>query len=183
MRKSLLDITEDVLALDDMLDECEGDVTGKAEAIVAAYMQENDKSLEEKVEGYCLIIAEREARASARKAEAARIMKLVKADEGTVGFLRTRLFEAMQALDIVKIECATHKVSIAKNGGKRAVEVLNEDALRTTPFTRDLFDQTWTLNKDRLRAALLDENQSATRKAGIHSCARFKPQGSHLKIK
>jgi len=120
--KTLFDITADIAALDDLIDDLEGDVTGQEDA-VAAFLAENDVALTEKVEGYARLIREHEARAAALKEEAERITALRKTSENRAKWLKARLVEAFDGLDIKKLQTATHVVSVANNGGKIPVEV------------------------------------------------------------
>lgn len=176
-KQSLFNITEEILTLDEMLDDVDGDVSDGAEAIVAAFLAETDTALEAKVEGYCQLIGQKKATAKARKAEADRITALAKADVARASFLTARLKEAFETLGISKLETATHRVSIAKNGGLLAMEY-DEAFLRANPGSAYLFEAVDPkLNVAALREAVELEPDIF---AGI---ASFKPRGSSLRIK
>ena len=128
--QTLLDIADDVVTLDDLLDEHEGDITGQEDA-VAAFLFENDRALNEKVDGYAGLIKELEARAAARKAEADRIKELAKLDENRAKWLKERLLYAFDEMAITRVETPRFRVSTAKNGGKIPV-VLDETATVAT---------------------------------------------------
>lgn len=117
MKKTLIDIAEDVIALDDLLDELEGDVSGQ-DAAVAAFLEENDRALSTKVDGYAGLISELEHRAAVRKAEAKRIADLAKAEENRARYLKQRLLHALDAMGIGRVDTDRYRVSTANNGGK-----------------------------------------------------------------
>ena len=66
MSRTLLEITEDLQAVDDLLTEAGGDITG-VEATVDAWMTELDQDLKGKVDNYSALITVMNARAEVRK--------------------------------------------------------------------------------------------------------------------
>ena len=169
---SLFEIAEDALALSDLVDELDGDITGQEEA-VAAFFAEGEDAIAKKVEGYCQLIDDATAKAKARKEQSARIAALAKTDENKAKFLKARLKEAFELLQITKLETATHKLSIAKNGGKLSVIVDDESAvLEQYGSCVVILDGE---AKDNLRADLAD---------GVEvKGARFGERGTSLRIK
>ena len=149
MKRTLLDIADDFAALDDLLDELDGDISGQ-EAAVAALFAESGAALDEKVDGYVRLIREYDARVALRKEEAKRIAALAKTDEGRAKWLKERLLFALDAMGIDKLETATHRVSVAKNGGKAPLIIDDADALGEFFF----IEEVRRLDKDALRAAL-----------------------------
>lgn len=127
MNRTLHEITEDILALDDLLAECEGDV-GSEEAAdwIAQWMVENEQSLETKLDNYCALITEYEARADARKAEADRMAAKAKTDRDKAKWLRDRMLEHLHLLNTPKVECPRFTVAIQKNGGLQPVEITGD---------------------------------------------------------
>lgn len=73
MKKTLFEISEELLGLDALLDDAEGDDEGQ-QAILEGYLGTLEQDLEQKLDNYCALIAELEARAAARKTEADRMI-------------------------------------------------------------------------------------------------------------
>jgi len=169
-KRTLLDIAEDIVALDDLLDECDGDVTGQ-EAAVAAFLDENDRALEEKVDGYVALIREHNARADVLKQEEKRVQALRKTSENRARFLKDRLLFAFQELDIKRLDTARARVSVAQNGGKVPLVVDDADAAMDAGFvvvSRDV-------DKEAIRATLQD--------GGVVPGAKLGERGVSLRIK
>jgi hypothetical protein len=148
---TLLDIIDDARALEELLDELEGNVTGQENA-VQAFLDETGDALTAKVDAYAGLIRQIEAFAATRKAEAKRMAELAKSDENRVKWLKERLLLAMDVMGETRIDGDRHRVSIAKNGGKVPVVVPDDvnalpDAFVRTVVRRDA-------DKDAIREAL-----------------------------
>lgn len=123
-RRTLFELTGDALALHDLLTETGGDITEPSVAqAIDAWMKELDKGLHTKVDGYCILVRELEARAEARKAEAERLAKRAQVDENAARALKERLKVAFQMIGVEKIETDNFNVRVQKNGGKAPLEV------------------------------------------------------------
>lgn len=151
MTKTLLDIIDDVRALEDLLDDVDGDISGAEEA-VAAFLAENDADLATKVDNYAALIVECEARAALRKSEAKRMADLAKTDEARARWLKQRLQEALDAIGETRVDGPRYRVTVQANGGKAPVCVPDDvDALPAafvrTKVVRDA-------DKDAIRKAL-----------------------------
>ena len=116
MSRTLLDITEDLQALDDLLSEAGGDITG-VEGTVDAWLAELEQDLKGKVDNYAALITAMNARAEVRKAEADRLYQRAKTDANNARFLRDRLKLALEDRGISKLETARYKVGVSKAGG------------------------------------------------------------------
>lgn len=120
-------ITEDLLALDQLLDEIEGDLSDPAaEAAVAEWMNELEKNLKTKADGYAALITELEARVRLRREESQRLSVRAKADERKVDWLRGRLLLAMRRTNTPLINTSRYRISVAQNGGVSPLILLAE---------------------------------------------------------
>lgn len=152
MTQSLMSISQDMTALDDLIAECGGDVSDPrvAEA-VDTWMAELQGNMSAKVDSYAALITEMERRAEVRLAESARLAARAKVDENAAKFLQMRLKTAMDFHGIKKIETDRFTVSVVNNGGKIPVVVNNPHAvpLHLTKTTTVI-----SPNKDAIREAL-----------------------------
>ncbi len=129
-RRTLLDITADLQALDDLLMDLGGDVTDpQVEAAVNEWMATLGEDLETKVDNYAALIREKELRAEAREKETHRLMQLAVRDHGSAKWLRSRLLQAFGALGIKKLKTARFNVSVVANGGPVALQIPDEAAV------------------------------------------------------
>jgi len=174
MSQSLLTISDDLDALDDLLAEVGGDITNPDVcAAVDAWFAEIDTAFNSKVDGYAALIQTMEARAEIRRAEAARLTNRAKSDEGSAEFLRARLKAVLEQRGTKKMETARFRVSIAANGGKQAIEVTlpTESLPAWAVRTKVVIDP----DKDAIRAKL-EAGESL-------EFATLLPRGSRLSIK
>jgi len=152
MSQTLLDIAADMAALDELLAESGGEITPDTEATLDAFFAETEANLSEKVDAYCRLISEMEARAEVRKAEAKRLADRARVDENAADALRERLRFVWEARKLGKVQTARYTVSLAKVGGKQkldlrvGVEDLPSWAVKTETVT--------TANTDAIRAKL-----------------------------
>lgn len=119
-RLSLYEITGELSALDELLEETEGEVTPEIEA----WMEEFGPMLMRKVDSIGRYCANLTAAAEACKAEETRLAKRRKSQESKVASLKRLLEVAMQRLGESRLEGSTFAAVRQKNGGKRALEVL-----------------------------------------------------------
>ncbi|MHC4891659.1 MAG: siphovirus Gp157 family protein [Planctomycetota bacterium] len=124
---TLLKISDDMKALDDLLTESGGDVTDPAiEATIAIWMDEMDTDLNNKVDGYAALVSELNLRSKARAEEAERLRKRSKLDADNAKFLKERLKAVMEMRGIKKIETDRYRVTVANNGGKLPMTVMDD---------------------------------------------------------
>jgi hypothetical protein len=120
---TIYQIADDMAALDALLAETGGEITPEAEAAFNAFEAELTNNLNGKTDAYCALIAEIDARAAARKAEAKRLADRAKADERTADALRERLRFVWEQRKLGKVETERFTVSLAKNGGKAPLDI------------------------------------------------------------
>lgn len=173
--RTLFEIADDVLAVNDLLERIFGDVTDpEAEAELDRFIEELKTDKTRKVDNYCALIRELASTAEARKAEAARLARLASVDEMKVERLKARLKWFMETTNDPKIETPRFKVRLQKNGGKPplvltvAVEALPERFRETVT--------TFKMREDELRAALAASEPDALEIASIGE------PGKHIRI-
>lgn len=116
--RSLFKITDDLLALAALLTETDGDITdADAEAAITAWFAELGSERDTKIDHYCALIRELEARHDARTQEARRLLALAKTDAATAQRLRTRLFAFFKLHDITRLTTQRFQLGIVHNGG------------------------------------------------------------------
>jgi len=172
MARSLLDISDDMLALDDVLDERGGDVTG-CEQIVDAWFSELGAERERKLDGYAAFIRELEARATARMKEAERLIARHDVDMRKADFLRARLKAFFEVHKLTKVECERATISLVNNGGK--APLLIDERAPVPPEFQRCIPERWEPNKDAIRAALESGNSL--------TFARLGERGKQLRIR
>ena len=117
---TLFQIADEISALHDLLTECGGELPdAEAEAAITEWLTETDIALEKKVDGYCGLVREFEARSEAREIEAKRLMALAGSDNNQAKRLRARLKAFFEISGIKKLETPRFRVSIQANGGSQ----------------------------------------------------------------
>jgi len=113
---NLFELGAAATALQDLL--LESDLTPEQEAEALALYLNVSVDLEKKVDGYAALIAEFEARADRREAEAKRLAALVGADVARAGRMKDALKVFMQVNGYKRFETDRYRVSLVNNGGK-----------------------------------------------------------------
>ena len=168
MNRTLFEITDDMRALDDLITEAGGDITDEAvEEAFNAFWDENSKNLDEKVEAYCWLIREQEARSTARKQEAERMNRRAQIDSNSARSLKQRLVAALQNADIKRLETENFKVWWQANGGKAPL-ILDED---NVPEDYVKFREIREPNKDLIRQKLADGVELSFAQLGERGCS------------
>jgi hypothetical protein len=138
---NLLEIKEDMRALDQLLDEQDGDVTGM-EQIIDKWAADLENSLEEKVDNYAALITEKMKMYAVRQGEAERLTRLALTDKNRADWLKARLKYMLDEMCIKKLETTRYRISVAGNGGKQKLDIfvpddeLPEEYLQTIPSVR-----------------------------------------------
>lgn len=149
---TIYEISEDMAALDALLAETGGEITPEAEAAFNAFEAELAANLTTKVDAYCALIAEIDARAAARKAEAKRLADRAKTDERAADALRERLRFVWETRKLGKVETARFTVSLAKNGGKQPLDI--RCGVEDLPAWAVKRETVVSVDKDAIRARL-----------------------------
>lgn len=126
-KRTLMELTADMQALDDLLCEVGGDITDPtASTAIEQWFSELDNGLQEKVDAYCSLIAEYEARAKVRQEEAERLANRARVDTEAARWLRQRMLLALGTRGMRKLETARFTVSVVRNGGKQPIDMHGE---------------------------------------------------------
>jgi len=171
---SLLDITEDMAALDALLTENGGDISDPAVMdAIDRWFAENEANLRAKADGYAAFIQEQKLLAETRKAEADRMAAKAKRNQATAEFMAGRLKATMEQLGMAKIETARFTIAVQGNGGKQPVDVFGaiDQLPEWAKRTRTIIEP----DKDKIRERL---------EAGeTLEFAVLQPRGTRLAIK
>lgn len=125
--RTLFEISEDLHFLDDFLSDAEGDVSDETlEAEIDKWLADLGDERDTKIDNYCALVKEFEARAEARGQEVARMNALAQVDVNAAARLKDRLHQFLKAHDIQKIETRRFKLARQNNGGKLPV-ILSQD--------------------------------------------------------
>ncbi len=174
--RSLFDISDDLLALGDLFAEVGGEISeDEAGDALERWFDEIGTERDIKIDNYCALINELDARAKARQEEANRINQLASVDIHSVKRLKARLKAFFEVQGLTKVETSRFKISVAKNGGIQPM--LIPDAWEKDPplapeqFHRRIIQ----LDRDAIRTAI---------EAGetVEGCSLVE-RGTHLRIK
>jgi hypothetical protein len=159
-----------------LLTECGGELAdAEAEAAIDEWLAETEGDLFKKVDSYCGLIREFEARSEAREIEAKRMMALASADGNQAKRLKDRLKAFFEVYGIKKLETPRFRVSIQANGGVLPLIIPSDwdDDPANAPeaFQR----RTIVLDRDAIREAIRNDEET-------HG-ACLGERGNHLRIR
>ena len=124
---TLYEISEDLRALHELLEETGGDISDPADQdVIDKYLAEGEKALDQKVEAYCRLIREFEAQGDARKLEADRIRRRSQSADRAAKNLKERLLFFMQEQKMTRLETPNFDISVQKSGGVLPIEFVGE---------------------------------------------------------
>jgi hypothetical protein len=153
MTRTLFAISDDMLALDELLDEMGGDVSDEeTEAAINNWFENLGEERDKKLDNYAAFIRELEARIEARKSEAQRLAALVITDTNRMLALKRRLKWFFEYHDLSPIQTARFRLSLAGNGGKAPL-ILDPD-LTPDSLPEEYRKVSVTPDTDKIRAAL-----------------------------
>lgn len=154
-KRTLFQISDDLLALEDLLSEVGGDVTDEqAEEAIMNWFAELGDDRDEKLDGYVTLIAEFEARAEMRKREAQRIAARARVDESSVDRLKERLKVFFQVMGLKTVETDLHRITLANNGGKLPLVLQGAYETDATLLPDEFQKKIVTPDKDLIRKKL-----------------------------
>ncbi len=154
MSQTLFNIGDDLIALEKLIDECDGDISDpQVEEAVTAWFAEIGGSQSAKVDGYINLIKRWDMQAAAAKSELEQYRKIAQVRENRIMRLKQRLKEHMEHTHQQKIETVSGRtVAIQNNGGLIPMEIdpdVNPQAI-PEKFRRIVVE----LNTTAVRAAL-----------------------------
>lgn len=171
---TLYELSQDLLALEALLTETGGEITDD-DAALEVWFDELGEQRDAKIDGYCALIREFEARAEARELEAKRLMALAGSDTNNAKRLKARLKGFFEAQGIKKLETARFRLSVQANGGALPVIVPEgwekEPASAPEAFQRRVIQ----LDKEAIREAIRNDDETHGASLG--------ERGNHLRIR
>lgn len=188
MSRSLFQISDDLLALDDLLSEVGGEITeDEAGAALEKFFDELGEERDAKLDNYGALIRQYEAKAEARQAEAQRLQRLAATDANNAKRLKTRLLAFFELHGIKKLETLRFKFSVQANGGKAPLVVPEQWEREPASAPEQFHHHVIQLDKEAIRAALEavfdgDSAQVEAEKLMDAGCS-IAPRGAHLRIK
>ncbi len=126
--RTLFTIGDDLEKLNELLDDCGDDY--QQQEFISHWLEQTGAERDKKLDGYCALITEMQARAEVRKAEAKRLAELAASDEGRARLLKDRLKTFFEQHDIKTVQTPRYKLSLSKNGGKAPL-ILNDSVPAT----------------------------------------------------
>lgn len=117
---TLYELTDELLTLDALLEETEGELTPELEE----WWNEYDTKSREKVDRICGFYRDLEARAAAKKAEAKELARKAGVEERKAERVKGLLDTAMTRLGTRELQGMIHKARRQKHGGKRAFSIV-----------------------------------------------------------
>lgn len=174
MSRTLHDISEDLLALEAMLEDLGGDVTDDdVAAFLDDWFERATADRDKKIDNYAALILELETRAEVRRAEAKRLADKAKRDEDRARYLKERLQVFYETHGLSKLETPRFTVSLARNGGRLPL-LLDLDP-EQLPASYRSERVTYTPDQEAIRAAL-DAGE-------VLAFARYGDRGQSLRIR
>lgn len=169
----LFDIGADLLALSDLLDESNGEITPENEPIIEAFFAELENDQAVKLDGYVGLIKTIEGEAVVAKATAEQFTMKARSRENAAKRLKDRVKMYLEATKQPK--AVTEKgftLAVTNNGGKQPLDV---DDVRIEDVPERFRKVTVTIDNEKIREAI---------EAGEElSFARLQPRGNHLRIR
>lgn len=153
MTRTLFDLSDELLALEALLEEAGGELTPELDAAYEALLGDKG-SLVVKIDGYAALIAELAFRAEARKAEAKRLADLARVDENKAKALKERLKVFFDRHGLRDLQTERHRFTVVQNGGARALVLPDGVDVSALPERYATPRTVYELDKDALRADL-----------------------------
>ncbi|PZV12565.1 MAG: hypothetical protein DCF22_12180 [Leptolyngbya sp.] len=154
MTRTLIDISNDLLELEIDLDHLEGLPEEQAAELHEWFSELADERREErdrKLDNYCALITDLEARADVRKSEARRLAQRAQVDENKAKSLKTMLQWFFDAHTLRTVETDRYRITLARNGGKAPL-LVDEVPIENLPAA--FVKTTVEVNREAIREAL-----------------------------
>lgn len=169
-RRTLFEITEDLVALGDLLEEKQGDISDEEEAaIIDQWLQENLSDLDKKVDSYVGLIKEFETEAVVKQARADSIAEQAKIAQNRANRLKGRMMKLLLQQNLQKLIGEEFTIAVHGNGGRQIIDV-NEAAV-PSQFKKKIE----VIDYDKIRQELESGHTLPF--------AELQPRGKHLRIK
>lgn len=173
---TLFQIGAEIIALHALLTECGGELPDEqAETVIDQWLAETDTALEKKLNSYCWVIREFEARSEARQLAAKQLMASAGADSKEAERLKARLKVFLQTCGIQKLQTEHFKLNIQANGGSVALIVPPEWERDPASAPEAFHKIEIALNTTAIREAIRNNEETHGAKLG--------ERGTQLRIK
>lgn len=151
--QSLFAISDDLLALDDLIHENQGNLDDPAvAAALEAFEEEIVTNMESKVDNYAAFIRSLVSRADIRKEEANRLADRAKIDKNAAKRLAERLKYVFELHNVERMDTPRFRLGIVNNGG--AVPLFIDCDYDELPPEYQVAETVITPNLDAIRQAL-----------------------------
>lgn len=153
MNKTLLDLSDEILLLDERLNEISDDDIEAQEAVLKDYAVSSlQADIQNKLNNYAKYIREIENRSEIRKNEAKRLLARSKIDDNHATRLKDMLKWFFRFHDLKTYETELYRISLCNNGGVLPLEItIPVDRLPSEYLRQDF---TWVVDTDLLRIDL-----------------------------
>lgn len=180
---NIYEISKELAEIEYELTELGGEIPDGPEGEALLERLDNVLSLEtEKVDAYCALIKNLEARAKARNEEAKRMASLASAEENAAKRLKSRLQAHFKIHGKDGMETLRFKLAIQKNGGKIPVIVSPEAEANPEELPEQFRKVVFSVNRDALLEALQLPEGDETRMSA-EQFAQLGERGEHLRIR
>ncbi|HEY9852809.1 MAG TPA: siphovirus Gp157 family protein [Leptolyngbyaceae cyanobacterium] len=149
--RTLFNISDELSQLNVLLDELDGD-DEESKQLITDYLEQLGEERDRKLDNYAALIAELEAKAEVRKAEAKRLANLAASDEKKAQMLKERLKWFFETNSLKTVETSRYKLSLAKSGGKPPL--ILDDSVSATELPEKFQKVSVEVDKTAIRAAL-----------------------------
>ena len=174
--RPLYAISADLLHLNDLLEDIDGDMSrlGEMEPAVTGWLELLGEEQAEKLDGYIGLIKQLQMEAAAAKAEEEQWAAKRKARESRARYLETKLLRHLEATGQTKVTTASGRVvSVQRNGGVQPVEI--KAGVQPADVPAEFHRHTVEIDKAAVRAALAEGRELAW--------AELLPRGNSLRVK
>jgi hypothetical protein len=170
--KTLFNLTEEMLALMEAFEDiADGGNDGQAQGLLIDFLADLDSEVEQKVDAYCVLIREYQARSKARWEECERLETLAKRDLAHAERMQAALHEHFKTTDRKKLETRQFSLTLCKNGGKQPIHV----DVEASDLPAELQRVKIAADTDAIRAKLLAGET-------VDGCSLLE-RGTHLRIR
>jgi len=170
--KTLFNLTEEMLSLMEAFEDIDdGGIPGQAEGMLQDFLADFNLELEEKVDAYCALIREYQARSKARWEECERLEVLAKRDLRNADAMQKALMRHFDAVGTKKMDTKRFSLSVCRNGGKQPVDVV----IDAMDLPQDLQRVKVSADVDAIRTRLLAGET-------VDGCSLVE-RGTHLRIR
>jgi len=162
MMPSLFQITDDVIALETLIDRLEADEELEDEDVVgalSAHLADSEEDLRDKVDGYVSYIRHLEAREKARREEAKHITLLARNDAAAIGRMKDAAKRAARKLGRSKLEGDTRSITVSTS--KRPAVSWEDPATLPPQFTEATAVLNWTVDRKALTNYIMETGDLA----------------------